>query len=364
MPSRPSADDAQWGPARTYKARRGRNEDQVDHRDQDQNYDEGTVYGRPTSRRRRRHPVRWIVALLVIALIVYPLSLGLVGMSSLNRVDALSGADDTAGRNYLVVGSDSRAGTDLESVAGTRTDSIMLLHVPSGSGPTVIMSIPRDSYVEIPGHKNNKINASYAYGGPKLLVSTVEQNTGLTIDGYVETGFAGFGDIINALGGITICPKTALKDKLSGLDVQPGCQEADGTKALAYARMRHGDPLGDIGRAMRQREVIAQIAKKASSPAVLLNPFSAYPLATSGGKALTVDKQFGMIDLAYFVYGMKAVSGGDGISMTVPVGDAGKWTSVGQVVEWDSAQSKVVFDALKDDSTEGLAEIAKQQPGN
>ncbi len=310
---------------------------------------------------RRWHPVRWVVLLLILAFVVYPFALAQTALSSLHRVDALSDTDDTPGRNYLVVGSDSRAGTDLEAVQSTRTDTIMLLHVPSSGGPTVMMSIPRDSDVAIPGHGHNKINASYAIGGPQLLVKTVERAIGVHIDDYVETGFAGFGDIINSIGGITVCPKTALKDSLSGLNVPAGCQAVNGTTALAYARMRHGDPLGDLGRVQRQREVITQIAKKTMSPTTLLNPFSAFPLAKSGGNALTVDRQLGILDLAYFAYGMKEVSGGSGLSLTVPVSDPGKRTSYGDVVEWDAAKSKIVFNALKDDSTEAIRPFAEQQ---
>ena len=138
---------------------------------------------------------RWLV------LLAYPLGLFAVAWTSLHRVDALGGSGriaDTPGRTFLVVGSDSRAAlTPAErrrlgtgSTAGSRTDTIMLLHVPSDGGPTVLVSVPRDSYVPIPGHGSNKINAAYAFGGPQLLVRTVEQATGVHIDEYVETGLA------------------------------------------------------------------------------------------------------------------------------------------------------------------------------
>ena len=310
----------------------------------------------PRSRRRRR---RWIVLLVVLLIVAYPVTLAQTALSNLTRVDALSTMSDTPGRTFLIVGSDSRAGTDFEEVQGNRTDTIMMLHVPR-SGPVVMMSIPRDSEVDIPGHGKNKINASFAIGGPELLVETVEENTGVQIDGYVETGLAGFGDIVDAVGGVTVCPTRAMDDKMTGLDIQPGCQEVDGTTALKYARSRYEDPRGDLGRVQRQREVLSAIMAKAGSPTVLVNPFSSYPLARSGGRALTVDQDFGLVDMGYLFWGMRQANGSGGISLTVPVRGTGN-SSHGNVVRWDESQSRTVFQALQDSSTSAIKPIADQQ---
>ena len=113
----------------------------------------------------------------------------------------------------------------------------MLLHVPDGGGPTVLVSIPRDSYVAIPGHGKNKINAAYAFGGPPLLVRTVEQATGLHVDSYVETGLGGYAQLVDALGGIDVCVKRALKDPKAHINVKAGCQTFDGRHR---ARLRPG----------------------------------------------------------------------------------------------------------------------------
>ena len=186
---------------------------------------------------------------------------------------------DQAGTNYLLVGSDSRKGLTAEqrkklhtgNAAGQRTDTIVLVH--TGSGPTLTMSIPRDSLVPIPGHGTTKINAAFAFGGPKLLVRTVEQNTGIHIDHYVEIGLGGFVNIVDSVGGITICPNHRMDDKLANLHVKKGCQHADGTVALAYARSRHADPqLGDIARGGQQREVMASVGHKALSPWTVHQP--------------------------------------------------------------------------------------------
>ncbi len=418
MPDRTGGpDEPRWGQATTYRAkpsagRRGRSsgaaaapgarreqprEEPVDRRyaddasarqDSDDGYDDsyddsyddgyaddadddGHTYGRtrPSGRpaRRRRRPGRVVALVLVLLLVVavgYPVLLARTAMQNVNRVDALSASTtaDTPGRTILVVGSDSRAGTDIGGAEDSaRTDTILLLHRPR-TGPTVLLSIPRDSDVEIPGQGENKINAAYALGGPPLLVATVEQATGLHVDSYVETGLAGFGEVVDAVGGVTICPEEAMQDPLAdGLDIPAGCQQASGKVALGYARSRKLDARGDLGRVERQREVMAAIAKKGFSPGTVLNPFNAFPLAEAGGSALTMDEQDGMTDLGWFLLAMRESAGGEGISLTVPVADTTRRTEHGVVVDWDEAKSETVFEALRDSSTEAIRSIADEQ---
>ncbi|MGL4174030.1 MAG: LCP family protein [Actinomycetota bacterium] len=320
--------------------------------------------------RPRRFRLRWLMALIILALLAHPIALGLVAWRSLGRVDALpADTATTPGRTYLVVGSDSRRGLSTEdrnrlntgTTEGQRTDTIMLLHVPVGGGPTVLMSIPRDSYVEIPGKGSNKINAAYAFGGPKLLAQTIEQTTGVQIDDYVEIGFGGFATMVDAVGGVQICPSFAMNDPRAGINLKKGCQEADGATALGYARARYSDPRGDFGRVERQREVLAAIVQKATTPSTVLNPFRSFPLASSGGSSLTVDENTGPLALTRFVFGMRGVSGGDGISMTVPVAGTGSRTGAGSVVLWDDSKAKEVFNALKRSDTEPTRRIAEEQ---
>ncbi len=99
----------------------------------------------------------------------------------------------------------------------------MLLH--TGAGPSLLMSVPRDSIVDIPDRGTDKINAAFAVGGPKLLVRTMEQETGIRIDHFVEIGFEGLVRLVDAVGGITICPETAMDDPLAHLKISKGCQE-------------------------------------------------------------------------------------------------------------------------------------------
>ena len=327
----------------------------------------------PGARPSRRVRIRWwwIAVPLLLVVVAYPLLLFGVAWSSLHRVDALGagGPADTPGRTFLVVGSDSRS--DLTAaerkrlhtgaVPGQRTDTIMLLHVPDGGGPTVLVSVPRDSYVSIPGHAKNKINASYSFGGPQLLVRTVEQATGLHLDGYVETGLGGYAALVDAVGGVNVCVKQALKDAKAHIDVKKGCQSMDGATALGYARARYADPRGDLGRVERQRQVLAAIAGRTLSPSVVLVPWRAFPAASAGGGALTVDSGTSPTDLLAFVQAMRAVAGGGGLSLTVPIGNAALRTSAGEAVSWNTAEATRLFDALRRDDTEAVRPLAAAQ---
>ncbi len=148
----------------------------------------------------------------------------------------------------------------------------MVLTKPD-SGPASLISIPRDSYVEVDG-KGAKINSvAELYGYPKL-VTAVEGITGQKIDHVVSVGFGGLQTIVDALGGVELCYDRTVNDEKSGLNWTAGCHTASGTTALAMSRMRYSDPEGDFGRTKRQRMVISAIIKKAASPAVAANPFT------------------------------------------------------------------------------------------
>jgi LCP family protein required for cell wall assembly len=326
--------------------------------------------GTPSPRRGRRHRRRWIGVVLLLVLVVYPLSVLAVAWFSLGRTDAVDDATAaTPGRTYLVVGSDSREGLTAEQrrrlrtgrVGGGRTDTILLLHVPAGRGPSVLMSVPRDSYLAIPGHGQNKVNAAYAFGGPKLLADTLEKATGVQIDDYVEIGLGGFAGMVDVVGGVAICPTFDMKDRDAGLNVRKGCQQANGATALGYARARYSDPRGDLGRVERQRELMAAIVTKAMRPSTLVNPLRTYPLAHRGAGALTVDDDTGPLALLRFVLGMRSTAGADGVSLTVPVAGITNRAGAGSVVLLDETQAQRVFDALRTDDTDVIRSIAQQQ---
>ncbi|HEY6797257.1 MAG TPA: LCP family protein [Kineosporiaceae bacterium] len=324
--------------------------------------------GRP--RRRRRWP--WILALIVVVLVGYPLLLGVLTWTSLNTIAAMPAGGRppaTPGTTFLVVGSDSRqdltraerARLGTGQTAGQRTDTIMLLHVPASGGPTVLVSVPRDSYVTIPGHGKNKINAAYAFGGPQLLVRTVEQATGLHVDEYVETGLGGYANLVDAIGGVDVCVKNPINDAKAHITLKAGCQTLDGQKALGYARARYSDPRGDLGRVERQRQVLAAIAGKTLSPSVLLLPWQAFPAGRAGGAALTVDNATTPPDLARFMLAMRAVAGGGGLSLTVPISGNITTAAAGEALRWDTAKAGELFQDLRTDRTAAIAALAAGQ---
>ena len=318
--------------------------------------------------KKRRNWFLRTVGLIVLLFLLMLVAVPLYAWSRIDKIDAMPTGDrpaQTSGTTYLMVGSDSRDDLDRAERArlhtgkagGQRTDSIMLMHVPD-SGPTVLVSIPRDSVVDVPGQKyKRKINSAYAIGkgNPALLIQTIEDKTGLRIDHYVEVGFGGFASVIDSIGGINMCLPKAMKDPQAHIDLPAGCQDLDGVKALGYVRSRHADGKNDFGRVERQRQMVGAVAKRASSPSTFLNPVRYFNVATKGVDALTVDKDMGLFDFIRFARGMRAVSGSGGVTLTVPIGDDSvKTHQDGTGVGWDSAKAKALFNALKSGDTSGL----------
>src|SRR5215211_7448936 len=288
----------------------------------------------PAKPRKRRSGVRTFFTVLLVALLIFIVGLIAIPVyawSQVERVDDVPPGKriaDQPGRTFLLVGSDSREGLSKAdqkklgtgSAAGRRTDTIMIVYVPPGGKPALI-SVPRVSYVSIPGKGRNKINASYAFGGPELLVKTVEANTGLRVDSYVEIGFGGFVNIIDSLGGIEMCLPKAIKDQDSHIDLPKGCQNLDGTTALGYVRMRKADPRGDLGRVERQREMLSAVAKKAASPATVVNPVRYWNLSNASTQAVTLDEDTSLFGFTRLALAMRRVSNGNGFTLTVPIAD-------------------------------------------
>ncbi|MGE9808890.1 LCP family protein [Janibacter sp. G1551] len=278
---------------------------------------------------------------------------------SVNKVPATPDGQRAAegkGRNILLVGSDSRAGLTAKErnelgtgsdTGGARTDSIMVLH--TGSGDPTLLSIPRDSYVEIPGQGMNKINAAYSLGGPKLMASTIEHATGLHVDGFMEIGFGGFANVVDALDGVRICVKNDMQDDKAHIDLRKGCQTMDGKTALGYVRARYSDPEGDLGRVKRQRQFLGALMGKAATPANVLLPWRARSLGKAAGKALTVGEDDSMIGTARGMWALRAVAKDEGNSVTVPISNNNLATPSGSAVEWDPEESKALFQQLIND---------------
>ena len=276
----------------------------------------------------------------------------------IQHVDALSGAENTAGETYLIVGSDSRAGWKYDDGnTGARTDTIMVLH-KAPNGVTSLISIPRDSYVKIPGHKKNKINAAFAEGGAQLLVETVEELTGLTIDAYMEIGLTGVGDLVDALGGVRLCYDKDVNDHRSKLKWTAGCHLATGDKALAFARMRHADPLGDIGRAARQRQLVSAVVDRVFTRKVVANPFKAMKVTGAGLQAFRVSDGTGPFDLVTIARTFRAAQGDQAVTGTPPIKDWGyRVKGVGSTVLLDKSQLDAFWSKVANGEFEPGSEV-------
>ncbi|MEJ8635396.1 LCP family protein [Streptomyces sp. NPDC006475] len=319
-------------------------------------------YGPDWRRRIKIGSLVLVVALLAVTIGTYFWADGKLKREvDLAKVIERPGAGD--GTNYLIVGSDSREGMSDEdkkklhtgSAEGKRTDSMMILHDGS-NGPTLI-SLPRDSDVEIPSFKGSdsgklfpntgrrvKLNAAYAEDGPELLVRTVEHNTGLHIDHYVEIGFAGFAGIVDAIGGVEMDIPKAFKDKKSGADFQAGKQTLDGEQALAFVRTRYAFAGSDLDRTKNQQKFLAALASQTATPSTVLNPFKLYPTMGAGLDTLIVDKDMSLWSLGQMFFAMKGVTGGEGTSMNMPISG----TRGGNLV-WDKAKVKQLVEQLKND---------------
>ncbi|MEU0286289.1 LCP family protein [Streptomyces sp. NPDC052492] len=345
----------------------------------DSGYNTGQVYGgagghgggdgygpqRPAPDWRRR--VKWTAITLVTVLFVTTVATYFWADSKLNREVDLSKVierpEKGEGTNYLIVGSDSREGLTAEdkkklhtgSADGKRTDSVMILHT-GDNGPTLI-SLPRDSNVEIPTFKGSesgktypgtgrqvKLNAAYAEDGPELLVRTVEFNTGLHIDHYVEIGFGGFANIVDAVGGVEIDIPQDIKDTKSGADLKKGKQTLNGEEALAFVRTRYALAGSDLDRTKNQQKFLSALANQVATPGTVLNPFKLYPTMGAGLDSLIVDKDMGLFDLADMFWSMKGVSGGDGTSMNMPISG-----STGGNLLWDKEKVKQLVNQLNND---------------
>ena len=257
----------------------------------------------------------------------------------------------TAGTNWLITGSDSRTGLSRSTeatltlghdITGARSDTIMILHVPANGTPPVLVSIPRDSYVPIPGHGMNKVNAAFDLGGPKLLAQTLQNATGLYISHYLSIGLGGLVSAVNAVGGVDMCLPAAMKDPKAGLNLKKGCQTLNGAQALAFTRTRNF-PLGDLQREQDQRLLLSGLLKKMMSPGTLFNPFASIPAAYGVAGSLTVDSGTQLLDL----YGVgQALRGPQ--STSVPFGSF-ESTNVGSVIRWDHAKALELFGDLAAD---------------
>ncbi|MFD9614731.1 LCP family protein [Streptomyces sp. NPDC059083] len=273
------------------------------------------------------------------------------------------------GMNVLVVGTDGRDRITPEEKRKYRlggapchcTDTVMLVHIAEDRERASVVSLPRDSYAEMPEHTDLtsgrkhkahpvKLNAAYAEGGPGLTVRTVESMTGVKIDHYLEVDFTSFMRTVDAVGGVQICTARPLKDSYTGLDLSPGTHELDGGQALQYVRSRHIDGAADIGRMQRQQRFLAALIDRVTDGGVLLNPVRFREVATTMLGSVRADEEFGTDQLLALAKAMHGFTPASSEFVSVPIGDMSfPVKGIGSTVKWDAAKAQRLFQALRDD---------------
>ena len=320
--------------------------------------------------------ITWLsVGIVAFAAIAW-LGLGRISgaISRVNVFDNLKNRPERASSavNYLVVGSDTREGLtpaelkllrvgSVKSAAGARSDTMMLVHISKSRDNAVIVSLPRDSLVTIPAHigqdgktqvaeMQGKLNAAFAWGGASLLIQTLEAKMNLRIDHYVEVNFAGFKNVVDALGGIQVCSKVPINDPQSHLVMDAGVHTLNGIESLKYVRTRDFDGLGDIGRMQRQQQFVSAVFRKATSTGVLLNPFKVKDLISAVFKTVKTDETLNQSDIVNLAKQIKNLSPSKMRTMTIPLGTANGYVAgLGSVVIWHETLAPELFDRLRND---------------
>ncbi|MFE6223252.1 MULTISPECIES: LCP family protein [unclassified Streptomyces] len=273
------------------------------------------------------------------------------------------------GMNVLVVGTDGRDRITPEEKRKYRlggapchcTDTVLLVHISEDRDRASVVSLPRDSYAELPEHTDQnsgekhrahpvKLNAAYAEGGPALTVRTVEAMTRVKIDHYLEVDFTSFMRTVDAVGGVQICTTKPVKDAYTGLELAAGTHELDGGQALQYVRSRHIDGAADIGRMQRQQKFLAALVDRLTSGGVLFNPVRFREVSTTLLGSVRADEDFGTDQLLALAKAMRGFTPASSEFVSVPVDDMDfPVKGIGSTVKWDAEKAQKLFAAVRED---------------
>ena len=332
-------------------------------------------------RSRTRTILGWIAAGLVVVLLITVTGGYLVYRHLNGNITHYDAAGQeiikrppklTKAQNILLIGSDTRAfaggakfGRD---VGGARSDTTILVHLSAGGGKAVLVSIPRDSYVEIPACRlpnggqstphHDKFNSAYSLGGPACTIATVESLTQIHIDHFVEVNFQGFQRMVNALGGVSICLRKPINDPIrfvgghyegSGLILPAGTSTLKGKQALAFVRARYGVGDGsDIGRIKDQQLFISAVIRKATSAGLLVNIPALYSFLDAATKSIRTDPKFGLPQLKSLADRLHGLKPGTVSLLTVPFLYNAPGVPSADIA-WDPVKAPALWDALRHD---------------
>jgi LCP family protein required for cell wall assembly len=264
-------------------------------------------------------------------------------------------------QNWLLVGSDRRAeqattggnaGEPLWRYGAQRADTILLVHLPADRRRAYLVSVPRDAWVPIRGHGNAKLNAAFSFGGPPLLIATVERLTGVRVDHFAILDFEGFRSMTDALGGVDVRVARTVRDPARQVVWPAGIHHLDGARALDFVRQRHNLPGGDLGRIRRQQAFLKALAGQVVGRGTLANPLKLNAFLEASTKAVSVDESLTVSSLRSLALQFRSVRAGDVVFVTAPV--AGTGTEGRQsVVYLDWAKGQPLYRALREDAVEG-----------
>ncbi len=324
------------------------------------------------------HPLRRIASVLSVVIVLGSLAgWGLSNryVSDKKTVNVFGSLDqasrpqavDTAGMTILAVAVDDRSGLTRKeqdalhvghgNYGAARTDTIIVIRFAPGGGGATAVSLPRDTWVDIPAYTDtqgkahaatqDRINTLLERGGPQLLTRVVEQLTGMRIDHYISLNFAGFLNMVNAVGGVPMCIPKPMQDSYSGLNLQAGQQTLTGKQALAYVRARHID--SDFGRMQRQQRFLSAMAQRVASAGTLLNPLKLNSFIDAAMKSITTDETLGRDAIMNLAQRFRGLSLKKIRFLTVPISNGNANINGNSVVLWDQAQAKTLFTDLAAD---------------
>jgi LCP family protein required for cell wall assembly len=284
-------------------------------------------------------------------------------------------------QNFLVVGSDNRAGLTKAQIrklhvgngtaangAGQRSDTMLIVHISKARNEVTVVSLPRDSLVTVPRWKDaagkwhaaslQKLNAAFSFGGAPLAIKTIELATGVTINHYVEISFAGFVKMVDAVGTVTVCSPTAVRDKDSGLKLKKGQNVLNSTQAMAYVRARHAFATQDLARIDHQQQFLAALFKAATAKRILLNPLALNNFLGAALSSVTVDNHLSKASLIALAVRLRTVAAGGLQFLTVPIANNNfNAPGLGSTVKWNTVKAHLLFTRLQADEAINPSDI-------
>jgi LCP family protein required for cell wall assembly len=331
----------------------------------------------PDNGRRRRSRrgliIGWIAVIVTVLVTGTSLAAYAAYLGTLHSIETFSTADLGSNRppsygdseNILVVGSDSRAGSNVKfgkDVQGQRSDTMILLHIRPDHEGAVVISLPRDTEVPVlacgpdglgdPGQpsepgQTEMLNATFAYGGPPCLWKTVEQSTGIRVDHYVGLTFTGFENVINDIGGVDVCLPEAIRDPKSGINLSAGKHHVMGSQALAFWRERYVGEGSDLQRIQRQQYLMVGLMQEVKTGQIFSDYTKLYSTLRDTAKALTVDQGLSLTSMVSLAEDMRELSEQSVQFVTVPnVADP---TNNDRVL-WQQPEANQLFYAIEHDT--------------